>query len=138
MAHYLVEFRLHGYVKRYAKRLICEVARKFHVRGITRKKLVPHITLFGSFTTSDEERVVKAITEAARKHSKVPFKVKGFNYFKGKRSWFIGSHKGKVIYLDIEPSQELEELRREIAEKLTPFCKTRSYDHKKDFEFHAT
>jgi len=37
MTHYLMEFRLHGYGKRYAKRLIYDVSKKFEVKGIKRK-----------------------------------------------------------------------------------------------------
>jgi len=54
MVHYLIEFRFHGYAKKYAKQLIQEVAMKFRVKGVTRNRAVPHITLFGTFTTKQE------------------------------------------------------------------------------------
>jgi len=42
--HYLIEFRFHGYAKKYLKRLIFGVSKKFKVKGVTRKRVVPHIT----------------------------------------------------------------------------------------------
>ena len=38
MALFLIEFRLHGYAKEYTKGLIYDVAKKFRVKGVTRKR----------------------------------------------------------------------------------------------------
>ena len=131
MAHYLIEFRFHGYAKRYSRNLIYEVARKFRVSGVTRKRAVPHITLFGPFTTRNERKVVSEVVNVGRKYFLVPFKVKGFNYFDNKTN--------KVIQLDIKPSQELEELRWEIAKRLLKITDTKSvYDAEKNYSFHST
>ncbi len=131
MAHYLIEFRFHGYAKRYSRSLIYEVARKFRVSGVTRKRAVPHITLFGSFTTRNERKMVSEVVNIGRKHFLVPSKVKGFNYFDNKTN--------KVIYIDIEPSQGMEELRLEIARRLLKITKTKSvHDTKRKFHFHDT
>jgi len=128
---YLIEFRFNGYSKKYARDLIYDVARRFKVKGVTRKRAVPHITLFGPFNTRYQKRVVSEIVEIGKKYSLVAFKVKGFNYF--------GNIKNKVIYLDIEPSKNLENLRWEIAKRLLPFCKTKSiHDKKRKFYFHST
>ncbi len=78
---YLIEFRFTGYAKKYSKSLIHEVARKFKVKGVTRKRAVPHITLYGPFTTKDEKQMVSVVVNTARKYELVPFKIKGFNYF---------------------------------------------------------
>lgn len=131
MAHYLIEFRFHGYAKRYSRSLIYEVARKFRVSGVTKKRAVPHITLFGPFTTRNERKIVSEVVNIGRKHFLVPFKVKGFNSF--------DNNINKVIYIDIEPSQEMGELRWEIARRLLKITKTKSvHDAKRDFHFHAT
>ncbi len=127
---YLIEFRFHGYAKRCAKNLIYDVARKFNVKGVTQKRAVPHISLFGPFQTNDERRLVSEIVSIGQRYDVVPFRVKGFNFFNNKQN--------KVIYLDIEPSEELKRLRRDIAYKLSKFSNGKSFDSDYDFDFHAT
>lgn len=127
---YLIEFRFRGYAKRYAKNLIYDVAREFNVKGITRKKAVPHITLYGSFQTNHEKRLVSEIVLIGQRYNLVPFRVKGFNFFDNKQN--------KVIYLDIEPSEELKCLQRDIAYGLSKFSNGKSFDFDDDFVFHAT
>ena len=129
MAHYLIEFRFSGYAKKYAKSLIHEVARGFRVRGVTRNRAVPHITLFGPFTTRQEKKMVSEVIKVGREFSLVPFIVKGFDYFDKEQ---------KVIYLDIDPSAELKELRQELAKKLNKISDSRQWDNKKQFQFHST
>jgi len=131
MANYLIEFRLHGYAKKYIKGLIYEVARKFRVRGVTRKRPVPHITLFGPFTTRYEKRMIVEVANVGRKYFLVPFRVKGFNYFDNETN--------KTIYIDIDSSEELEQIRWEIAERLLKITQTKSvHDVKKNYSFHST
>ena len=132
MVHYMIEFRFHGYTNEYAERLIYEVARKFRIKGITRKKAVPHITLFGPFTTSYEKRMVSEVINIAEKYTLVPFKVKGFN--------FVDNATNKVIYLDTEPSEELKQLRFELSNRLRKITNTKSSQDRKSknkFHFHA-
>jgi len=130
MTHYLIEFRFHGYAKRYLKRSIFEVARRFHVNGVTRKRPVPHITLAGPFETRDIERVITDVESVAKNYNLVNFKLKGFDYF--------NNPGGKVIYVDIEPSKELEELRWELAKRLMKYVELKGGDKNKQFSFHAT
>lgn len=133
MKQYLIEFRFHGYAKKYAKRLSFDVSKKFRVRGVTRKRVVPHITMFGSFTTRNERRVISEVANVAKKYTLVPFTVKGFNYFDNPTN--------KVIYLDIEPSEELKHLRYELSNRLRKITNTKSSQDAKnrdDFYFHAT
>lgn len=129
MVHYLIEFRFHGYAKKYARSLIHEVARKFRVKGVTRNRAVPHITLFGPFITKHERKMVSEVVNIGREFSLVPFIVKGFNYFEKEH---------KVIYLDVNPSAELEELRRELAQRLSKISDSQPWDNKKQFQFHST
>lgn len=126
---YLIEFRFHGYAKWYAKNLIYDVARKFNVKGVTQKRAVPHISLFGPFQTNDERRLVSQIISVGKRYDLVPFRIKGFDFF---------NNQTKVIYLDIEPSEELECLRRDIRDSLSKFSNGKSFDNKHDFNFHAT
>ncbi len=127
---YLIQFRFHGYAKWYAKNLIYDVARKFNVKGVTQNRAVPHISLFGSFQTNDERRVISEITSIGQKYDLVTFKINGFGYF---------DNTNKVIYFNIEPSPELKTLRWNISQKLSKVTYNYpSFDTNKDFNFHAT
>ncbi len=133
MIHYLIEFRLNGYAKRYAKRLIYDVSKKFKVKGVTRKRAVPHISLFGPFTARYQKKMITEIENIASKYTLVPFRIKGFNYFDNPNN--------KVIYLDIYPSEELKQLRYEIAKKLRKLSSNEPFQDKyskNKFKFHAT
>ncbi len=128
---YLIEFRFHGYAKWYTKNLIYDVARKFNVKGVTQKRAVPHISLFGPFQTKYEKRLVSEIISAGKTYDLVPFKVRGFGHFNNKTN--------KVIYFDITPSQELKKLRWDISQRLSKISYNYpSFDINKDFEFHST
>ena len=96
MANFLVEFRLHGYAKAYAKDVVYCVAKKFGVRGVTGKKVVPHISLYGPGKIDDIGKVVSTIKRVGRKYTLVPFKIKGFDYF---------DKPHKVIYLQYKSIQ---------------------------------
>jgi len=128
-ADYLIEFRLTGYAKKYLKDLIFEVSRKFRVRGVTaRKNVVPHITLFGPFTTNNEKEMVSRVVSVVRKYFLVSFKFQNFDYFK----------ENHVIFLNVKPSTELKDLRYEIAQSLLGICKAPNHAGNVDFRFHGT
>lgn len=129
-SNYLIEFRFHGYARNYLKNLIYEVSRRFRVKGATRKRVVPHISLYGPFKSNQQKNVVNSIKEICQSYSLVPFDVSGFSYF--------NNPKNKVIYADIKPSSELKNLRRDLAKKLSQFTNSKSFDNKFDFSFHAT
>ncbi len=133
MASYHVEFRIQGYAKRYAKQLIYSVSREFRVRGVTRRRVVPHISLYGPFTTSHQRQVVHEVVRVCSAYKVVPFTFKGFNFFNNSRN--------KVIYLDVEPSEALRNLRLDLARALLPITSTKSKEDqsgKGSFKFHAT
>jgi len=120
---------MHGYTKEYAKDIVYSVAKKFKVRGVTRKKVVPHISLYGPGRTDDIREVISAVEKVGRKYSLVPFKVKGFGYF---------DKIPKVIYFDISPSKELEDLSRELSQELRRVSTGQSWDSRRNHSFHAT
>ena len=126
---FLIEFRLHGYAKEYVKNLILDVARKFGVTGLTKNRAVPHITLYGPSETGDVRKVVSQVAAVGQKYTLVPFKIKGFDYF---------DKQGKVVYIDIAPSAELEQLRRELAQTLSSMSTPQPWDTKPKYEFHST
>ena len=130
MPQYLIEFRFHGYARKYLKRSIFDVARRFCVKGVTKKRPVPHITLVGPFETREIKRVIADVKNVAKKYNLVNFKVIGFGYF--------NNPGGKVVYADIEPSKELEELRWELSKRLMKYVRLEEGDRRERFSFHAT
>ncbi len=129
MAHFFIEFRLHGYSKSSAKKLIYSVAKKFKVKGVTNKKVVPHIALYGPGETGDIRKVISAIEKIGHKYTMVPFRIKGFGFFNKPK---------KVIYLDMDPSQPLEELRWELSQELRKISSCQPWDTERNYAFHAT
>ena len=130
MPQYLIEFRFQGYARKYLKKSIFDVARRFRVKGVTRRRPVPHITLVGPFETRDIKRVIRDVESVAKKYNLVNFKLKGFGYF--------NNPGGRVIYVDIEPSKELEELRWELSKRLMEYARLKEWDTRERFSFHAT
>ena len=125
MNSYLIEFRFSGYAKHAIRELKTNITKNF---GVTRRKIVPHITLVGPLHTTDETRLVKEIVNVCKKYSLVKFKIDGFDNFEN-----------RVIYVKINPSVELKNLRLEIAEKLYNFCDDlKEHDLEQEFTFHAT
>jgi 2'-5' RNA ligase len=116
----------------YLKNLIYEVSEKFQVRGATRKKPIPHISLAGPLFTKDERRLVREVFDVVKKYDMVGFSMDGFGKFS--KFYFLN----RVVYVNIRPSKELVQMRREISKKLEGFCKMQNHDYKDTFEFHAT
>ncbi len=129
MTGFLVECRLQGQAKHDAKDLIFSIAQKFRVRGVTSKKVVPHMTLYGPGEARNIRDVATRISKVARRYSLVPFEIDGFDSFDGPR---------KVVYLNIRPSEELRNLRRDLSNELRSIATCQSFDHNSDFAFHST
>ena len=131
MTNFLIEFRLHGYAKEYAKDIVYSVAKKFRVRGVTGKRVVPHISLYGPGKIDDIGKVVSAVKRVGQMYTLVTFKIKGFDYF---------DKPHKVIYLDVSPSKELEALRWELSQELRKVSNCQSQDRHSStkFKFHGT
>jgi 2'-5' RNA ligase len=136
MERYIIQFRFSGYAKEYLKRTIFEVARKFRVRVAAQKIIVPHITMFGPFTTNNESKVVFTLQAVSKKYHLIPFKLRGF-----------GNFDKRVIFADIIPSEELKRFRNELSTRLTNLrdffliktVKTEGIsDHEEHYPFHAT
>ena len=70
------------------------------------------------------------VESVAKNYNLVNFKLRGFGYF--------NNPEGKVIYADIEPSKELEELRWELAKRLVGYAELKEWDRMERFSFHAT
>lgn len=123
---YLIEFRFQGRTKKKIKSMIWGINKKFHIGQGHRP--VPHITLVGPLTTKNERKLISDFNSVCSKYPLMKLKVNGFNTFENNR----------VVYIDINPSQKLDEFRWELAQAIRPNCKVQSQDQKRKFYFHAT
>lgn len=121
---YIIEFRFSGYAKEAIRELKNSISKNFHV---TRRKIVPHITLVGPLLTKKEKRLVKEVRNVCKRYDLIKFKLDGFDNFED-----------RVIYVRIKPSEELRQLRLELVEKLQKFCLLSENDKESHFTFHAT
>ncbi|MEW6034592.1 MAG: 2'-5' RNA ligase family protein [Chloroflexota bacterium] len=120
---------MHGYAKEYAKKVVYSVSKKFGVRGVTRKRVVPHISLYGPSRTEDIRKVISAVEKVGQRYCLVSFKIKGFGFF---------DKSPKVLYFDITPSQELEDLRWQLSQELRKISTYQPWDSRRGHSFHAT
>jgi len=139
MARFLVEFRLHGYAREYARwaraRTLGE-ARRLGPRRLREPRFVPHITLFGPAEAHDLRNVVREVERVGRKYTLVPFQVgvKRDEFRNEDVSW---------LYLDVRPSPQLEQFRRELAESLFKleekiYDTCQHYDRNPKYKFHCS
>lgn len=139
---FLIEIRLMGEIKYITRQLIYDIYNKFHVRGAVRHRPVPHVSLFGPFRCRSINDVVNAIGQAGSKYEELKFQVDGFDYFELKKKFLFitTSTKKNVIFLKINPSEELKEFRHELAKKLLKVTDATEIDKdsKDEFKFHVT
>ena len=138
---YLIEIRLMGETKHITRKLIYDIFHKFRVKGQMRKRPVPHVTLFGPFSTRSIRQVIHSIQEVGSEYSELGFEVDGFEYFELKKKFLFitTSSRKNVIYLKIKPNEELKEFRHKLAKKLLKITNTISeHDSKAKFHFHTT
>lgn len=129
--NYLLELRISGSARKYVKDIVFDVARKFDVSGVTRNRVVPHVTIIGPLKTIHEQKLIHEIIETCMKYDLMTIKFSGFTSF---GNWLLGN---RVLAIKIEPSSELESLRSELVEKLSDFCQLYKFDTRK-WKPHAT
>lgn len=136
-ASFFIEFRVQGFAKQYAKWVNARIhreARRLRIRRLKERRFVSHITLFGPARTNNFRRVKAEVERTCRKYTLVPFKVGGFDSFRNPdANW---------LYLDVEPSSELEQLRHELAQNLIRSERMihdtcQSFDHSPKCKFHS-
>jgi len=129
-SNYLIEIRLiDRQINTEMKILEDRLSKKF---GIGQQHYVPHITLVGGFKASDQKRVETDFVKICEDAPLMKFTING---------WDIFSENNNVAYLEINPSPELRKFRKQLAEKLTPYCrdfKKFDFQNEDDFVFHGT
>lgn len=128
-APYLLEVRTGADLKEYFRKIIYEIEDEFGVKGAAQPRAVPHITLFGPYNTKQGKTVKRALLDIFEDFEAVPYRVEGFDTFRD----------NNVIYARVVPSQELRDLRREIARRLEPITfNTQPHDAADWYDFHIT
>jgi len=139
MARFLVEFRLHGYAREYARwaraRTLREALR-LGARRLRESRFVPHITLFGPAEAHNLRNVVREIERVGRKYTLVPFKL-------GIKRGEFQNEDVNWLYLDVQPSPQLEQFRYELAQSLLRLEKKihhtcQHYDRNPKYKFHCS
>ena len=127
MTHYLIDIRLMGSVKHQIERLSTRLSEKFNLGNM----VIPHITLAGPFSTSDEERLINDFFTICSTQVATPkYDVGGYGFFDDTR----------VVFVTITPDENLKQFRFQLAQALSPYCTLRDYDRDtaSEFRFHAT
>ena len=139
---FLIEIRIMGNLRWVCKQLIFDIYRKFRVRGAVKHRPVPHFTLFGPFNCKSVKKVIEIIKETGEPYSQLEYQAQGFGYFESKKKFlfFNTSTRKHVVYLKINPSDDLRDFRYALAKKLLKTCNSTNFDHqsKNEFHFHAT
>ena len=128
MTHYLIDIRLMGSVKHQIRTLSSQLTEKFNLGN---KRVIPHITLAGPFSTTDEQKLIGDFTKICSDQKKIPkYEVGGYGFFDDTR----------VVYVTITPDETLQHFRYQLAQALLPYCSLRDYDldSADGFRFHAT
>jgi 2'-5' RNA ligase len=128
MTHYLIDIRMMGSVKHQIRTLSNHLAEKFSLGD---KRVIPHITLAGPFSTSDENKLIGDFTRICTNQKKIPkYEVGGYGFFDD----------SKVVFVTITPDENLKQFRYQLSRTISPYCSLRSYDldSADDFRFHAT
>ena len=139
MAHFLIEFRLHGYAREYtkwARAWTLREARRLGVRRLREPRFVPHITLFGPAEAPNLRNVVREVQRVGRKYTLVPFKL-------GIKRGEFQNEDVNWLYLDVQPSLELEQFRHELAQSLLRserriYDTCQPYDRNPKYTFHCS
>ena len=127
MTHYLIDIRLMGPVKHQIERLSTQLSEKFNLQ----KMVIPHITLAGPFSTSDEKRLTEDFFTVCSNQQATPqYDVGGYGFFDETR----------VIFVTITPNETLKQFRYQLSRAIAPCCTLRDYDRvsSDEFRFHAT
>jgi 2'-5' RNA ligase len=110
---FFIEFLVRGFTREYAKWVNMRIhreARRLGLRNLKERRFVSHISLFGPARTNILSQIIAEAERTCRKYTLVPFKIGGFDNFQNQdANW---------LYLDVQPSLELQKLRQELAQNL--------------------
>ena len=128
MTHYLIDIRQMGSVKGQIRNLSNQLQEKFNLGD---KRVIPHITLAGPFSTPNEKKLIEDFTRVCTNQKKIPkYEVGGYGFFDD----------SKVVFVTITPDETLKQFRYQLFFAISPYCSLRNYDldSADEFRFHST
>jgi hypothetical protein len=128
MTRYLIDIRLMGSVKHQIRTLSNHFAERFNLGD---KRVIPHITLAGPFSTHDEKKLIGDFTRICTNQKEIPkYEVGGYGFFDDT----------KAVFVTISPDENLKQFRYQLSRAIFPYCSLRDYDRDSadTFRFHAT
>ena len=128
MTHYLIDIRQMGSVKHQIRNLSKHLAEKFNLGD---KRVIPHITLAGPFSTENEKKLIEDFTRVCTNQKEIPkYDVGGYGFF----------DETKVVFVTITPDETLKQFRYQLSQAISPYCSLRKYDldSADEFRFHST
>jgi 2'-5' RNA ligase len=123
---YLIEIRLFGRAKEEIREITKAISEKYKIP--ISQHIVPHITLIGGFSTTDENQLIKDFNLMCCCNGLFGYIIEGKGAF----------YNNGVIYSDVRPSEELINFRRELRDRLKKYCILPEIDFKEPFMFHVT
>ncbi len=141
MATYLIQYRFEGQAKRRFRVMADDINRRFRLGR--QKRIVPHMTLVGPFSTNYENLLVQDFKRISTDQPVIELTLNGFEAFEGKKEikrflWFRIHRSNHVMALHIERNLALETYRKQLVGKLKPFCNLSKYDSLDEAKFHCT
>jgi 2'-5' RNA ligase len=128
MTHYFIEFRFQGKAKHEMKRMIYDIDRKFHLKQAKKKRPIPHATIVAPFYTNKQKQLVSDFNNICKRHPLIKFKINGYDCFDD----------SKVVYINIKPSNELIQFRKDLIKQIKKYSTLKDYDNKDNYKPHAT
>jgi hypothetical protein len=128
MTRYLIDIRLMGSVKHQIRNLNNHLVEKFNLGD---KRVIPHITLAGPFSTHDEKKLIGDFTKICTNQKEIPkYEVGGYGFF----------NDTKAVFVTINPDENLKQFRWQLSQEISLYCSLRNYDldSADTFRFHAT
>lgn len=108
--NYRIVYLLKGEAKKYAEKLIKDVAKKFNVNFVYSGKQPAHITLKYRFETKKVKEVEEVIRKICNKTKSSSFEIGG-----------IGNFKRDSLILKVKPSKEMVEFEKKLLKNLNHF-----------------
>lgn len=108
--NYRLVYLLRGESKKYAEKLIRDVAKKFKVNFVSSGKQPAHITLKYRFETENIKEVEKVVEEICNKTNSSVFEIGG-----------IGSFNRNNLILKVKPSGEMVKFEKRLLKNLDSF-----------------
>ena len=108
--NYRIVYLLKGEPKKYAEKLIKDVAKKFNVNYCYSRRQPAHITLKYRFETNDVGKIEKLIEIVCKNNKSSYFEIGG-----------IGNFSKNALILKVKPSKEMVKFEKELVKTLKDY-----------------